>query len=101
HNVRNCSQSECWDRTPTWCHHNADRGLVNPQGSVICTDWQCPFGCHSKHPSVIHECSGTAPNLVLEHRRSEALTPHILNAWDCWLRASNLVHKYPAISDSL
>ncbi|KAF9220079.1 hypothetical protein BS17DRAFT_715661, partial [Gyrodon lividus] len=58
HDVRNCGWSEFWDGTPTRCHRNVDRRLVNPQGSVVCTDWQRPFGCHSKHPSVIHECSG-------------------------------------------
>ncbi|KAF9227775.1 hypothetical protein BS17DRAFT_673629, partial [Gyrodon lividus] len=81
HNMQNCGQSECWDGTPTHCHCNADGRLINPQGLVICTDWQCPFSCHSKHPSVIHECSGMELSCVLEHRRTKALTPYILDAW--------------------
>ncbi|KAF9228311.1 hypothetical protein BS17DRAFT_692340, partial [Gyrodon lividus] len=45
-----------WDGTPTCCHHNAKGHLINPSGQIICTDWQCPFGCHAKH-LAIHKCS--------------------------------------------
>jgi hypothetical protein len=57
HDVRNCDKTEFWDGPPTRCHRNPEGRLVNPTGQTVCTDWQRPFGCRSKHAPA-HECSG-------------------------------------------
>ena len=57
HDVRNCNNGELWDGSPARCQRDSNNHLVNPQGQLVCTDWQRPLGCHLKH-AAIHECSG-------------------------------------------
>ena len=58
HDVRNCNRGELWDGTPCHCQRNPDGFLINPNGQAVCTDWQRPFGCRTKHSATLHECSG-------------------------------------------
>ena len=59
HAVATCNAARFWDDSAkTHCSRN-DRGrLINPGGTIICSDWQKPNGCASSSSSHLHECSG-------------------------------------------
>ncbi|EKM75245.1 hypothetical protein AGABI1DRAFT_46761, partial [Agaricus bisporus var. burnettii JB137-S8] len=59
HDVANCAATVLWDKsTPVRCDWNKQKRLVNPSGTVLCSDWQRRQGCKiSSHPAR-HECSG-------------------------------------------
>ena len=41
------------------------------------------------------------PRTALKLRRAKALTPYVPEAWEQWLRACNLIHRYPSIPNGL
>ena len=58
HNVYNCTSATLWDSSPARCQRNGQGRLVNPAGSILCSDWQRPNGCPSTSHDSCHECSG-------------------------------------------
>lgn len=59
HDVANCPATTLWDKsTPVRCDWNKQKRLVNPKGTVLCSDWQRRQGCKSDSHSFRHECSG-------------------------------------------
>ena len=73
-------------------------------------NWSAPTGSapsvatSSTQPSTNVLAAATPPmepRTVLKLRRAKALTPYIPEAWEQWLRACNLVNRYPSIPDGL
>ena len=59
HSVFNCKATTLWDKsTPAYCYKNQSGRLVNPKGSILCSDWQRLTGCDISSHSPRHECSG-------------------------------------------
>ena len=58
HDVYNCTSATLWDSSPARCQRNGQGRLVNPAGSILCSDWQRPNGCPSTSHDSRHECSG-------------------------------------------
>ncbi|KAF8172747.1 hypothetical protein BJ912DRAFT_839910, partial [Pholiota molesta] len=57
HDISRCSSETLWDGNAARCKRNERGRLVNPEGIVICSDWQRPRSCSSESPHHIHECS--------------------------------------------
>jgi hypothetical protein len=58
HQVHKCAATKFWSGDPARCTRN-DRGrLINPDGAVICGDFQKTAGCASSDGTHKHECSG-------------------------------------------
>ena len=56
HNIRECKATRRWDGMPAQYSRNSENRIIDNQGNIICSDWQCPQKCPStKHR---HECSG-------------------------------------------
>lgn len=59
HDIANCAATTLWDKnTPVRCEWNKQKRLVNPKGTVLCSDWQRRQGCKSSSHPFRHECSG-------------------------------------------
>ena len=58
HDIFNCASATLWDGSPVRCQKNSQGRLVNPAGSILCSDWQRPNGCSSSTHDSRHECSG-------------------------------------------
>ena len=58
HNIFNCASATLWDGSPARGQKNSQGRLVNPAGSILCSDWQRPNGCSSSTHNSCHECSG-------------------------------------------
>jgi hypothetical protein len=58
HDITRCISEFTWDGERTQCHRNQNGRLINPNGSVLCSDWQHPAGCTSATHDARHECSG-------------------------------------------
>lgn len=58
HNIFKCASDTLWDGSKAHCKRNENMRLVNPAGTVLCTDWQRPGGCSSTSHDSKHECSG-------------------------------------------
>ncbi|KAF8149508.1 hypothetical protein B0H34DRAFT_635480, partial [Crassisporium funariophilum] len=58
HDIGKCVSDTLWDGAPSRCRRNERGRLVNPEGVILCSDWQRPQGCSSASPNHVHECSG-------------------------------------------
>ena len=58
HDIFNCASATLSDGSPARCQKNSQGRLVNPAGSILCSDWQRPNGCSSSTHDSRHECSG-------------------------------------------
>jgi hypothetical protein len=58
HDVYNCASATLWDGSPAQCQKNNQGRIVNPAGSILCSDWQRPNGCSATTHNSHHECSG-------------------------------------------
>lgn len=58
HDISACTATTLWDGSPARCRRNEKGRLVNPNGFVICNDWQRPNGCSETTHDSRHECSG-------------------------------------------
>lgn len=58
HDTFHCNSELLWDNTAARCRRNDSGRLVNPDGLVLCSDWQLPRGCSSSGHLSRHECSG-------------------------------------------
>ena len=58
HDIFTCASSTLWDKSTTHCYRNSDGCLVNPQGNILCSNWQRPNSCNSTTHYSRHECSG-------------------------------------------
>jgi hypothetical protein len=61
HDVANCKAPLQWDELePNRCSRTSKGHLRDPEGMVLCTDWQKPRGCHDNAPAHVpkHCCSG-------------------------------------------
>lgn len=56
--VAKCDSDTFWNDKPARCHRNDDGRLVNPQGRVLCLDWQRFGKCEGRGSKHVHECSG-------------------------------------------
>ena len=70
--VQKCSSATMWDGQQARCHQNKAGRLVDPQGRVLCLDWQRFGKCNSTSKHHVHECSGCGD--------------HVHRAQDCPLR---------------
>lgn len=58
HPVRECTAERLWDGSKARCARTTGGHITNPQGNVICSDWQRPGGCSTSGHDARHECSG-------------------------------------------
>jgi len=58
HKIHKCSSGTLWSGEKAHCWRNEQGRLINPGGSTICSDWQCPFSCTNTGTGHYHECSG-------------------------------------------
>lgn len=58
HDMRNCKATSTWDGRPTRSRRDAEGRLVDPEGNVLCVDWQRASGCLSRSEGHRHECAG-------------------------------------------
>jgi hypothetical protein len=58
HDISKCSTGTLWDGSNSRCKRNEQKRLVNPEGLIICSDWQRPSGCTTSGHNHRHECSG-------------------------------------------
>jgi len=58
HDIYNCTSATLWDGSPAQCQKNSQGRIVNPAGSILCSDWQWPNGCSATTHDSHHECSG-------------------------------------------
>ncbi|KAF8151702.1 hypothetical protein B0H34DRAFT_616616, partial [Crassisporium funariophilum] len=57
HDIGKCVSDTLWDGNSSRCKRNERGRLVNPEGIILCSDWQRPQSCNSPSPSHVHECS--------------------------------------------
>ncbi|KAI0075049.1 hypothetical protein K474DRAFT_1566137, partial [Panus rudis PR-1116 ss-1] len=55
--IHRCRAELMWNGQKARCKRSSEGRIVNPEGEVLCTDWQRPKGCPSHNPSHRHECS--------------------------------------------
>lgn len=58
HPIRECTLDKLWDSSKVRCSCSAGGCIMNPQGNVICSDWQHPGGCSVSGHDNRHKCSG-------------------------------------------
>ncbi|TEB24861.1 hypothetical protein FA13DRAFT_1638192, partial [Coprinellus micaceus] len=59
HDIFQCSSKLLWDGTTPAYSRKVDNGHPqDPNGKVLCSDWQRPSGCKSTTHDTKHECSG-------------------------------------------
>ncbi|KAL1758034.1 hypothetical protein FB107DRAFT_208092 [Schizophyllum commune] len=52
-----CRSRTFWSGGVARCTRNSQGRIVDPEGRVLCTDWQRGI-CTSSSPAHVHECSG-------------------------------------------
>ncbi|KAH7917747.1 hypothetical protein BV22DRAFT_986342, partial [Leucogyrophana mollusca] len=59
HNIFHCASNKLWDGSNGRCKRNPGGRLLNPKGSVLCSDFQLLRGCKASPESHVpcHECS--------------------------------------------
>ena len=62
HEIHKCSSDTLWSGAKAHCRRNEWGHLVNPGGTVICSNWQRPSSCTSPGAGHCHECSGCGKN---------------------------------------
>ena len=70
--VHKYSSTTLWDGQQARCRRNKAGRLVDPQGRVLCLNWQRFGKCGSTNKQHVHKCSGCGD--------------HIHGAQDCPLR---------------
>jgi hypothetical protein len=58
HNVYACNSQKLWDGSVAHCQKNEIGRLINPAGTILCSDWQRVLGCSVTTHDSKHECSG-------------------------------------------
>ncbi|KAJ7054861.1 hypothetical protein C8F01DRAFT_931693, partial [Mycena amicta] len=86
HNIHLCNPSTLWNGESTHVMRDQNGRLINPLGAELCLKWQLLVNAPI-HPirSVISapaaERRVTELRIVLEHRKTNALTPLNAEAW--------------------
>ena len=62
HEIHRCSSDTLWSGEKARCRRNEQGRLVNPGGTIVCSDWQRPSSCINLAASHCHECSGCGKN---------------------------------------
>lgn len=58
HEISKCAADTLWDGSKIRCKQNEQGRIINPNGLIICSDWQRPSGCQNNGSTHHHECSG-------------------------------------------
>ena len=106
HDTRKCCSETFWDGSKARCRKSDEGRLITLAGTTLCSDWNNRRGCTSSSHEQCHECSSCGARImelrgVLERRKSQALTPYKVEAWELLLRRCNLLVKYPNLTQSL
>ena len=58
HDINNCIVEYLWDRAPTYARHTPEGHLIDPNGDILCHNWQKTQGCSQPHNNTKRICSG-------------------------------------------
>ncbi|KAF8878935.1 hypothetical protein BD779DRAFT_1553147 [Infundibulicybe gibba] len=59
HDVAKCNAKILWDKTtPARCRRDGEGRIINPQGQILCFNFQRKAGCPSRSHDDRHECTG-------------------------------------------